>query len=184
MNGGEIINVEIKLLKEKFDFLDKLENMIKKSITGFELVYELEEFSDAMKKRLIEMERNGIFIKINVDSEVSDADIIRHGILKKIGKDKVFNYKLLPDLSKYSKESHERILKRHTRKIGNECLENIKKNKFEILNSIAYKEFLKHKPKPKEIKEKIEYEKDLDDFIGFLDEKFKEWEKIKTGKKD
>ena len=52
----------------------------------------------------------------------------------------------------------------------------LKKLKLEYINDIGYLEFLKQKPKPKEIKEKIEYEKDLDDFIGFLDEKFKEWE--------
>ena len=37
---------------------------------------------------------------------------------------------------------------------------------------------------PEEIKEKIGYEEDLDDFIGFLDEKFKEWEKSRSRKKD
>ncbi|MBA7572269.1 hypothetical protein ES708_14045 [subsurface metagenome] len=58
------------------------------------------------------------------------------------------------------------------------------KGKEELINRIGYLEFLKQKPKPKEIKAKMDYEKDLDDFIGFLDEKFKEWEQSRSEKND
>jgi len=58
------------------------------------------------------------------------------------------------------------------------------KRKESLMNRIGYLEFLKQKPKPKEISAKIDYEKDLDNFIGFLHEKFKEWEQSRSEKND
>ena len=43
---------------------------------------------------------------------------------------------------------------------------------------------LKQGVKPKEIEAKLDYEKDLDNFISFLDEQFKEWEQTRSEKKD
>lgn len=46
-----------------------------------------------------------------------------------------------------------------------------------IKGRIAYLEYLKHKKLPITPTEQLEYNNDLDDFIDFLDDKFKEWEK-------
>jgi len=172
LSQSEKINEEIKLLKEKLDFLDKLENMIQSGITGYELAYELKEYSNTMRKKIREIREMNKFdseIITEVEKVYLDLDI-----LKKVGNNKVLDYE----------EIREHRLKKFTRNIGKEIIEEIKEERLKIINEIGYLEFLKKKPTTKGSTEKINYEKDLDDLIGFLDEKYKEWEKIKSGKKD
>ena len=47
---------------------------------------------------------------------------------------------------------------------------------------IGYLEFKKFKPKPEIFADISRYNKDIDDFITFLDAKYKEWEESREGK--
>lgn len=154
----EMINEEIRYLKENLDFLNKLESLIKNKATGYELTYEVEKT------------RNHFLL-------------FEEKMYRKV---RVATYRDLESAFKEFRNSPFSIKDTDTDlKVSSRYIKSTLKNfKNEIKNQIGYLEFLKQKPEPKEIKERIEYEKDLDDFIGFLDEKYKEWEKIKSGKKD
>jgi len=47
----ERIDQVIKILKEKLDFFNKLENMIENGATGYELNFEIEQFEKYIKKK-------------------------------------------------------------------------------------------------------------------------------------
>jgi len=156
MNSVDVekINEEIKLLKQKLEHIDKLERLIENGATGYELAYECEEYKQEIKK--ISTITTEVFLGICINIKVN--------WFIKIGSNKV---------SEYNKDKYLMRIK-----------EARSRDKKKTMSRIGYLEFKKQKPEPKEIRAKIDYKKDLDDFIDFLDDKFKEWEKTKSGKKD
>lgn len=172
MNSVDVekINEEIKLLMQKLEYLDKLERLIKNGATGYELAYECE----AYHKELLKWHQFAYdeFDKIKGEEfdaiEYDEIENIYGEILSmsqdpfiKIGSNKVSEH----NKDKYIKEE-------------------LSRQKKDAMSRIGYLEFKKQKPEPEEIREQIDYKKDLDDFIDFLDDKFKEWEKTKSGKKE
>jgi len=173
----ERIDRVIKILKENLDFFNKLGSMIETGATGYELNFEVEQFERYINKK--EKEFNN-WLKSQCKLEYENYHEM-HEKVREFTKRLYVNYPESSDLIligikkfKDSKETNEYF----------DINFILTKGKEELINRIGYLEFLKQKPKPKEIKAKIDYEKDLDDFIGFLDEKFKEWEQTRSEKND
>ncbi|TKJ27152.1 MAG: hypothetical protein CEE42_03570 [Promethearchaeota archaeon Loki_b31] len=173
----ERIDRVIKLLKENLDFINKLEDMIENGATGYELNFEIEQFKKYIKKKEREFEDS---LCKQYEIEFKDSNEIYEKV------DELLHYLYIS----YPRSSHLILIGVKKIRDSKEIIEykvinkNLTKEKGLLINRIGYLEFLKQKPKPKEIKAKMDYEKDLDDFIGFLDEKFKEWEQSRSEKND
>jgi len=177
----ERIDGVIKLLKENLDFINKLEGMIENGATGYELIFEIEQFEkDIRKKR--ERFKDSLYKQYKIEFKDSNeiyekVDELLNHLYLSYPNEKLFIFigvKKIRDLKEDKDKRNE------YRRINYD----INKRKELLINRIGYLEFLKQKPKPKEIKVKMDYEKDLNDFIGFLDEKFKEWEQSRSEKND
>ena len=172
----EKIDHIIMMLKEKLEFYNKLEDMIENSSTGYELNYDIEQFRRYLKNKERRFEEQ---MWKQIDLEGIDPDKIY---------DKLNG--LDYDLHGYYPNNRQLIM------IGNNKIRKMRENedrkkeyekiKFILdrgkefsLKNIGYLEFLKQGPKQEYVEEE-----DLDDFIDFLDEKFKEWEELRSRKKD
>lgn len=192
----KIFDEIIKILKEKFDFFNELIDLIENGASGYDINYKLENFADNIKEK---------------EKKFEDLIWQKHGTsmdeLYEEGKDEMVD-EILDEISKLSKyllvayPRHHRFLSVGNDKISNlkdekittfeesgkffnysGIMESIKRSKAAAIKNIGYIEFLKQKPKPSERRTAISYEKDLNDFIVFLDKKFEEWEQEKERNK-
>lgn len=176
---AEEIDRAIKILKEILDFYNNLEIIIEEGIIGYELKYKVDQFERHIKKKEKRFE-DSLWDKYELEGlDTSDINEKVKHLLNFIGiyhlSERIlisFGTKKIRDLRENKNIEYSKLIR------------DLNVNREVIINRIGYLEFLKQKPKPKEIQEKIGYEEDLEDFIAFLDEKFKEWEKLRIGKKD
>jgi len=154
------IDQEIKILKETSNFLNKIERMIENGDTGYELNFEKDQFGKYIEKKEEEYENS-----YEYEDLLEGIYLFYGNIFITIGNERI------RDLKKKEDRKSEYL----------NIYSTIEKGKDFILKKIGYLEFLKRKPKAED---KIDYGKDLDDFIGFLDDKFKEWEQSRSEKND
>jgi hypothetical protein len=163
MNSTDMEKIDqvITMLKETSEFFNNIDNMIENGTKGYELNFEEGQFRKYIWKKEEEYENS-----YEYEDFLDRIDLFYGNNFITIGNERI----------KDLKEKEDKKGEYHN------IYSTIKKGKDFILKKIGYLEFLKQRPE--EIKDKINYEKDFDYFIVFLDEKYKEWEQTKSRKKD
>jgi len=150
------INTEIKSIKKKLDEIAKIENLIINNATTYEILFELDLYSEKENKM------RGLVTVQDVKSYLIDptvnVELNKNGNMPINQLEKEYNYEY------------------------NTIIKALQSDRKESTNRMGYLEFIKKKPRPKEVKDRLGYEEDLDDFIKFLDNKYEEWENNKEVK--
>ncbi len=155
----EDIDRAFKILREFLDFIDKITLKINNKATGYEIAFECENYKDYYRdKRQILKDQTLRRSTLIPDKFLSNGE----DYMKIIGGDI--------------------ILERGDLKENRWIMRDIETVRNKTKKEIGYLEFKKFKPKPEIFADISRYNKDIDDFITFLDAKYKEWEESREGK--